>query len=57
MTPAEIPECRHEVLTAGERIALVAAVVPCSRIPGKARLLAALDRVRKECPPIPKEGE
>ena len=41
-------------LTAGERIALVA-VVETSRIPGKARLLAALDRVRKECPPIPKE--
>lgn len=39
-------------LTAGERIALVAVV---ARIPGKARLLAALDRVRKECPPIPKE--
>lgn len=43
-------------LTAGERIALVA-VVETSRIPGKARLLAALDRVKRECPPIPKEGE
>lgn len=43
-------------LTAGEWLA-IRVLVEHSRVPGKDRLGAALDRVRKERPPIPKEGE
>lgn len=43
-------------LTAGEWLA-IRVLVEHSRVPGKDRLGAALDRIRHECPPLPKETE